>query len=391
MEFKVTDKAMSTTGSKRTMTEHGYMLIRDCALSIAGVTEYSASNFQPRAFNDRDPNDVIRVYRSEATLAESVPLWYGSPVSNDHPPGGEFFSVANTPQFQKGSIVGMPRMSGPILVSDLLVTDSTTIEDIKAGKEELSNGYYSGYDFTPGIAPNGEAYDCQQLKLRPNHVAVVAAGRCGAICKVSDSADAIPPKEAPPMATVTVNGVTYEATEQLIQVVNGLQQQLSELMAKAAAAPEAAAEALAAATTQVEEATAQVADLTTQLEEATSPDAMDAAVEERTEVLDHARKLIPNFDAKGKSNAAIRKEVVAAKCPEVKNLDSADYVRARFDALTVTAAPPARSGALGAALATSLKVTDSADEEGFANVDQARAAAIARRQQMHLKPSQRKA
>jgi hypothetical protein len=389
MEFQVTDRAMSTTGSKRSMTEHGYMLIRDCALSIAGVTEYSASNFQPRMYNDRDPNSVIRVYRSEATLAESVPKWYGSPAANDHPPGGEFFNTANTPKFQKGSIVGMPKMVGPILRGDLLVTDSATIAEIEAGKEELSCGYYSGYDFTPGIAPNGEPYDCEQLALRPNHVAVVAAGRCGSICKVSDSADDIP-KEAPKMGTVTVNGVTYEATEQLAQVINALQAQLNELLAKAATTAMEAQTAVETAKTEAEAAAAQVVGLSAQLEAATNPDAVDAMLDERMEVLDHARKLIPNLDHKGKTNAQIRLEVVKAKCPDlpVKNLDSAEYVAARFDALAPTTAANPRS-ALDRALVNSLKNTDAKDDD-MPDANKARAAAIARRQTAHLKPSQRK-
>lgn len=390
MEFQVTDRSMSAKESKRTMTEHGYMLIRDCALSVAGVTEYAAANFQPRMYNDRDPNDVIRVYRSEATLAESAPKWYGSPAANDHPPGGEFFNTANTPKFQRGSVVGMPHMVGPVLRADLMVTDSKTITDIDNGKTELSCGYYSGYDFKPGVSPTGEPYDCEQLALRPNHVAVVAEGRCGAICKVSDSADLIP-KEAPKMGTVTVNGVTYEATEQLAQVIAALQAQLNELLAKVANSAAEAQVAVVAAQTEADAATAQVVGLTAQLEVATAPDTMDAMLDERMEVLDHARKFIPNLDHKGKTNADIRLEVVKAKCPDlpVKNLDSADYVSARFDALAVTAAEPIPRRGLDKALADSVKNLDAKDES-IPDANKARDAAIARRQSAHLKPSQRK-
>lgn len=384
LEYQVTDKAMSSQGSKRSRTEHGYMLVKDCAISRAGVTEYAAANFQPRMYNDRDPNSVIRVYRSEATLAESAPLWQGSPAANDHPK--EWLNTDNTKQYQVGSVVGMPYMQGPLLKADLLFTDPRTIAEIEAGKDELSNGYYSGYDFTPGVSPTGEVYDCEQLKLRPNHVAVVAAGRCGSICRVSDSADLLPVKENPPMGTVTVNGVTYEATEQLAQVIAGLQSQLNELLAKVANSGAEAQVAVAAAQQEAEAAAAQVVGLSAQLEAATAPDAVDAMVEERMEVLDHARKIIPNLDAKGKTNADIRAEVVKAKCPDVKNLDNADYVQARFDALS---AAPATRDSLGVALATHVKNTDAADGD-FPNADKARQDAIARRQQMHKHPSQRK-
>lgn len=387
MEFQVTDKAQPA-GSKRSITEQGYMLIRDCALSRAGVTEYAAGNFQPRMYNDRDPNDVIRVYRSEATLAASAPAWVGAPLANEHP--AEFFNASNTPKFQTGSVVSAPVMVGPILQADILVTDARTIADIEAGKEELSNGYYSGYDFTPGTSPAGEQYDCEQLALRPNHVAVVAAGRCGSICRVSDSVDT-PPMKEPKMGTVTVNGVTYEATEQLAQVIAGLQAQLSDLLAQVANSGVEAQVAVQAAQAEAEAAVAQVTGLAAQLEVATNPETIDAAVEERTEVLDHARKLIPNFDSKGKSNAAIRQEVVKAKCPDVaiKNLDSADYVRARFEGLAA-GAPTTQRDTLNTALRNSVKNTDSAEDD-FPNVDKARDAAIARRQQAYLKPSQRKA
>jgi Uncharacterized protein conserved in bacteria len=386
MEFQVTDRAMSTTGSKRTMTEHGFMLVKDCAISRAGVTEYAAGNFQPRMYNDRNPNDVIRVYRSEATLAESVPLWQGSPAANDHP--AEFFNTANIKKFQVGSVVGLPYMQGPLLKADVLFTDPLTIADINAGKDELSNGYYSGYDFTPGISPSGEVYDCEQLRLRPNHVAVVAAGRCGSICRVSDSADSLTVKENPSMGTVTVGGVTYEATEQLAQVIAGLQAQLSELMAKVAGSGAEAEAAVVAAQGEAQAAVAQVVGLTAQLAVATDPATIDAAVDERQEVLDHARKILPELDHKGKTNDVIRKEVVAAKCPDVKNLDSADYVRARFDALATT--PAAAPDSLTAALRQSIKNTDSAADADFPNADKARAAAIERRKQMHLPRSQRK-
>lgn len=187
------------------------------------------------------------------------------------------------------------------------------------------------------------------------------------------------------MGTVTVNGVTYEANEQLAQVIAGLQSQLNELLAKVANSGAEAQVAVVAAQQEAEAATAQVVGLSAQLEAATAPDAVDAMVEERMEVLDHARKIIPNLDAKGKTNADIRAEVVKAKCPDVKNLDNADYVQARFDALSAT--PAATVDSLGAALSLHLKNVDAAD---VPDAEKARQAAIARRQQMHKHPSQRK-
>lgn len=383
LEFQILDKTV-TAGSNRSLSEQGYLTIKDCVLARSGVFEYLASEFQPKAYNDRDPNSVILVYRSAQTLEAAAPGFSGAPLTNDHPP--VMLDAMNTNKFQTGHVNGGVRVAPDpeapnekVMLADLVATDASQIAAIQQGKAELSNGYYSRYDFNPGVAPSGKRYDCEQHTIRPNHVAVVDAGRCGPLCKVSDALpDTKTPKEEIPMSTVTINGVSYEASEQVVQAVAQLQAQLAELQA-AAPTPETIAAETAATVAQEE----QMATLQTQLEEAqaaTTPDALDEAVEERTEVVDAARKLVPNFDHKGKSNEAIRLEVVKAKCGEIANIDKAPaaYVHARFDALAATAP----KNALDAALGESLRTTDSKHRGGkeLPNTDAARAAAVDKRQ-----------
>jgi hypothetical protein len=65
--------------------------------------------------------------------------------------------------------------------------DKATIADVEGGKRELSNGYASLIDFTPGETVNGQHYDAVQRQIRGNHVAVVDKGRAGPMCRIGDA------------------------------------------------------------------------------------------------------------------------------------------------------------------------------------------------------------
>lgn len=353
MEFVVLDRT-TPASSKRTVTDQGFLLIRDCVLAKSGVFEYEARDFQPRMYNDRKPDDIIYVYRSVDTLMKAAPAFSGAPMTNDHPE--PMLDATNTRVYQTGHVNGAVRIEDDPeelgekrMVGDLMATQDQQIKDIQAGKAQISNGFYSKYDFTPGVSPTGKRYDCEQHTFKANHVAIVDAARCGPSCRVADAAP-VPkdPKEEVPMSTVTINGVSYEASEQVVQAVAQLQAELAECKSKLPTEEDAAAAEAAKA-----EAEAQLAAMQEQVSNAeamTTPEALDEAVEERAEVVDAARKLIPNFDHKGKSNDAIRLEVVKAKGGDIKNLDSKpkDYVAARFDALVGGAGTkPTLDSALG--------------------------------------------
>lgn len=338
MEFQLFDKS-TRAGSNRTVTAQGYLAINDCILARSGVFEYYAGEFQPRAFADKRPDEIVRVYRSPATIAKAVAGFSGAPVTDEHPP--VLLDALNTRKYQEGHIngdvVAEPDPDHPgetRMRAALVITGDTLIKAVNSkAKEELSNGYVSAMDMTPGVSPQGEQFDCEQLDIRPNHVAVVEAGRNGPTCRLSDALDINNPEKTQ-MSTVTINGVTYEASEQVVQAVNQLQAELAACKGEA----NTAAETISGMEAAAAETAAAVTDLEAKLAEEqakTTPEAMDEAVEERQEVLDAARRLVPNFDGKGKTNDAIRREVLKAKGVEVATLDSKshDYIVARFEAL----------------------------------------------------------
>ena len=69
----------------------------------------------------------------------------------------------------------------------LMLTDAEAIDAVvKDGVRELSVGYTTDIDWTPGQTPSGEAYDGVQRSIRANHHAFVPAARGGRSLRFGD-------------------------------------------------------------------------------------------------------------------------------------------------------------------------------------------------------------
>ena len=86
----------------------------------------------------------------------------------------------------RGNTAGAPRMDGPFLETDLLITDPDTIADIEEGRiGEISAGYHADTIFEPGEF-DGQPYQARQTQLRFNHIAVIpyGTGRAGSDVRI---------------------------------------------------------------------------------------------------------------------------------------------------------------------------------------------------------------
>jgi hypothetical protein len=150
-----------------------------------------------------------------------------TPVTYGHPPA--LLDSTNTKLYQTGYSGSKVHYSDGFVEVCLTITDADSIEKIKRGDAtELSAGYKVDYDPTPGVTPNGEAYDGIQRNIRANHIAVVPQGRAGPEVRLlldrMDAADAVaidldtpldlssqfPTKPSPRMATVKLDGLEIE-------------------------------------------------------------------------------------------------------------------------------------------------------------------------------------
>lgn len=360
--------------SKRRYTDEGY-LVAPAVLARTGIQDYYAYQM---GLTDRDPLDVIKVYRPEAEVfkPEAMQSFASKPITDNHPE--QMLDVENVKEHIVGYVTGEITRDGDTIVAEVTVVDKATIEKIKDGKVELSNGYYSNIEWKTGTTPEGEHYDAIQTDIRGNHVAIVERGRCGATCKISDSK---PNHNGDHSMKITINGVDFEVTDQVGQAVNGVIAQLDsanttidEMKTQVQATTDGHDSAIAALNDQHKaEQDALQAKLDSAVAAAPTPETMDALVQARTETVARATALVDGFEHMGKTCDAIKKEVVAAKCADV-DIDkvSVDYINARFDALATGV-----SNGVDAALQQSIK-DGSKDDKDKDTVTDAREKFMAR-------------
>lgn len=110
------------------------------------------------------------------------------PVTNDH---HGLVTKDNATQLAKGFTADNAHVDNNTLRVDMTIMDGKLIDDINNGKQELSIGFQTNIDQTPGEY-NGVAYDSVQKDIRINHVAVVNQGRAGhKVRLLGDSAEMI--------------------------------------------------------------------------------------------------------------------------------------------------------------------------------------------------------
>jgi hypothetical protein len=330
--------------SKPETTAQGY-LRADAALTRTGVFDYRRPDGSIRR-ELRLPEDVFH--------ADSMKSYSLAPLTNDHPP--EMLTPENTKKFQVGTLGSEARRDGALVAGQVLFTDATAIDDVKAGKVELSCGYDCDLDEKPGVH-NGERYDAIQRNIVINHVALVARGRAGSTVRVRlDAGDA---EQVEPISTtlpredhmrkIRIDGVEYEVSEQVAQAfeknekarLDSIAAKDAEIAAKAKLVDEhsrSATEAKKLADT--EKARADSADSAAKTAEkarldAVDPKHIDGLVKSRTALLTRATAVLGS-EASSKLDSAdekaIRAAIVGKLVPDVK-LDgqSDDYARAIFD------------------------------------------------------------
>ena len=156
----------------------GYLLCLNVPVARTGTQEYLPEEL---GLPPNHPQMPIPVFRPEEEVfsPETIASFEGMPVTNDHPPDG--VTVENIRALQRGHAHNVRRGSGDesdLLLADLIITDPRLIEEILAGKREISCGY------TYVLSEENGQYI--QRQIRGNHVAVVDNGRAGPRVSIKD-------------------------------------------------------------------------------------------------------------------------------------------------------------------------------------------------------------
>lgn len=142
-------------------------------LTRVGVFEYS--DLEGNTWGEyRSPQEVF----DPASLASFQMVV----LTDDHPP--EMIDIGNVSTYQVGHVGTDVVREGDYVIATILVTDAATIAAIKAGKVELSCGYWIIAVEEPGVSPDGIPYRKLQTQIRGNHLALVDEGRAGPNCRL---------------------------------------------------------------------------------------------------------------------------------------------------------------------------------------------------------------
>jgi hypothetical protein len=162
------------------LTQDGYLKAM-ARVSRVGLQKYKGKEV------DRPSMDSVILYRPEAEVfsRDALHSMANKPVTLYHPP--KMVNASSWTKYAKG-------ISGEDIVRDgefvrvpLMLTDQETIDaHRKDGIREMSVGYTTDIDWTPGETPEGEHFDGIQRNIRANHHALVPVARGGRKLRFGD-------------------------------------------------------------------------------------------------------------------------------------------------------------------------------------------------------------
>ncbi|MCW6079042.1 DUF2213 domain-containing protein [Clostridium sporogenes] len=161
-----------------TRTPEGFLICHNVPIARTGWYEYLPQELGIEG----NQNELIKVYRDpeEVFSNSAIASFEGKPVTDEHPP--DLLTADNSKIFIKGTTqnVRQDKKEPNLLIADLIIYDSTLINEIDQGKREVSCGYECDYK-------ENEGGTYSQIQIRGNHVAVVEAGRAGHEVAIKDS------------------------------------------------------------------------------------------------------------------------------------------------------------------------------------------------------------
>lgn len=352
------------------ITADGY-LVADARVARTGIQEYLASEL---GLTDRQPNEVIRVYRApeEVFATDAMASLAHRPMTMDHP--AELVTSDNWKRYAIGSVGGEITRDGETIKVPLTLMDAAAIRDVQAGKRQLSVGYTCKLVFGDGVTPEGQKYDARQEGIRANHIAVCSTARGGPTLRIGDRRMTDEPLDGgKPVATktITFDGLPLEVTDAAEAAINKLQTSVLALTT----AKDAALAQVATLTTEKATLDAEVATLKTQIEGAKlTPAQLRDAARSFAAVVDKAKALGVNV-TDDMDEPAIRKAAVTAKLGDTAKDWNDAQIAVSFDTLTAghkASTPrvdPLRSAVADGVVATgdSASVRDAARTARYAN------------------------
>jgi len=203
--------------SARTSDRFGRMRVEMTNISKANVCPYLGKEIPGYQALGLDAKKIYNLWRHPDELKKAAQTFDMVPVLDEH-------IATDAARPQKDYIAGTTGTGTvfeyPYLKTPMAIWVGDSIDGVTSRKKrELSPGYGYRPDMTPGVTPDGVAYDGIMRDIMGNHVAIVKEGRTGPDVMVADEKplELVPMKrEAVTKAIVAVlTGVALSPEQQL--------------------------------------------------------------------------------------------------------------------------------------------------------------------------------
>lgn len=335
-------------------------LVAGAVIDTDGFMRDSPIVARTGVYEYRNPDGTIRrEYRpaDEVFASDALNSFRGKPITVLHPKKGKI-TAANA----FGTAVGSILSDGYPKDEKYVACDIVIFAPDKIGKHrELSLGYRCDCEETPGVSPDGQAYDAIQRNIRINHLAVVPLARAGMKARLNCDGDEIIESEGTQnMSKFKIDGVEHEVPEAVANYITALQSRADAAEAGLTATKETLAGVTASKTElqtkldamtgerdgvqgKLDAMTAERDSLKSKVDaaEADKKAAVDKAVEDtKKEVKERAELEADAKKAKcdktdGMDNKALKIAIIKAVRGDSLNFDgkSDDYVNAYYDSI----------------------------------------------------------
>lgn len=335
-------------------------LVAGAVIDTDGFMRDSPIVARTGVYEYRNPDGTIRrEYRpaDEVFASDALNSFRGKPITVLHPKKGKI-TAANA----FGTAIGSILSDGYPKDEKYVACDIVIFAPDKIGKHrELSLGYRCDCEETPGVSPDGQAYDAIQRNIRINHLAVVPVARAGMKARLNCDGDEIIESEGTQnMSKFKIDGVEHEVPEAVANYITALQSRADAAEAGLTATKETLAGVTASKTElqtkldamtgerdgvqgKLDAMTAERDSLKSKVDaaEADKKAAVDKAVEDtKKEVKERAELEADAKKAKcdktdGMDNKALKIAIIKAVRGDSLNFDgkSDDYVNAYYDSI----------------------------------------------------------
>jgi hypothetical protein len=296
---------------KATKTDEGF-LQDSPIIGRVGIQEYRKADGTIRR-ELRLPENVFN--------ADSLASMRGKPITSGHPVTGKV-TAKDSHRVTIGTILSEGRQDGDYVRADIVIHNTSAMGDNK----QLSLGYTTQLDETPGDHPVYGRYDAIQGPPTVNHLSVVKSARAGNVARLNLDGDESDPFLNPQEhQTMTVkvkldNGIEYDAAPEVAVELNKLRADASTAAEQLKTIPQLQA--------KVDALESDAKTVQAKLDAAKAEGRAEAEARTKLEAVAAGFKI----DCKDKSDREVKEAVILAVRKDAK-LEGKDelYINAAFD------------------------------------------------------------